>query len=107
MKITTTELRHALDLLLSEFEVNGASEWVIEQDFYWDVPSDVRYDSYDPPRQLGMGQVTDDIKEIKRIASGTKDPVPLGLVWVASILRLAGEQGVFAMKRPARADSAE
>ena len=110
MRITTIEIRRALDLLLAEFEANGASEWLIEQDFYWDVPSDVRYDTYDSPQQLGMGQLTDDIERVRAIAAGSDEAVPPGLVWVASILRLAGEQGVVAMKGnrdPALTNTAE
>ena len=104
MKITTAEIRRAVDLLLSEFDANGASEWEIDQDFYWDVPSDVRYDLYEPPEQLGMGQLTDDIGRVRAIAAGTDDPVPPGLVWVANILRLAGEKGLVAMRRKQPSD---
>lgn len=104
MRITTSEIRGALNLLLSEFEANGASEWNIEQDFYWDVPCDVRYDTYDPP-QLIMGQLNDDVTRIKEIACGSQDPAPPGLVWIASILRLAGEQGIVKMKGSPKLDS--
>lgn len=98
MRITTEELRRALDLLLSELEANGASEWVIEQAFYRDVPSEERSDSHESPPQLGMGQLDADVERVKGIASGSADPLPPGLVSVARILRLAGERGVVAMK---------
>jgi hypothetical protein len=98
-KITTGEIRRAIDLLLSEFEANGASEWEIDRDFYCDVPWDRRYDSHDPPTHLNLGQLTDDIERVKGIADGSNSPVPPGLVWLASILRIAGETGVLAMKQ--------
>jgi len=98
MKITTAELRRAVDRLLGEFETHGVTEWDIDADFYWDVPSDARYQPYDTPKDLTVGQLTDDIERVKGIAAGTDVPVPPGLVWVASILRLAGEQGLIAMK---------
>jgi hypothetical protein len=49
MKITTGELRRAIDVLLAEFEANGVSEWDVDSDYYWDVPWDVRYDPYAQP----------------------------------------------------------
>lgn len=98
MKITTTEIRRVLDLLLSEFEAHGASEWEIDQDYYWDVPADVRYDPYETPQQLTMGQLSDDIGGVRAIAAGD-DVAPLALVWVANILRVAGEEGPWAMRR--------
>jgi hypothetical protein len=99
MKITTGELRRAIDVLLAEFEANGVSEWDVDRDYYWDVPSDVRYDPYAHPTQLSLGQLSYDIERVKKLADGSNGPVSLGLVWVASILRIAGETGWMAMKR--------
>lgn len=105
MKITTAELRRAVDRLLEEFETLGAAEWDIDVDFYWDVPSDVRYESYDAPKDLSVGQLADDIERVRGIAAGTDAPAPPGLVWVASVLRFAGERGIVAMKRPRTSSS--
>jgi hypothetical protein len=99
MKITTGELRRAIDVLLTDFEANGVSEWDINSDFYWDVPSDARYDPYDQPTQLTLGQLSYDIERVKNLADGSSPAVSPGLVWVASILRIAGETGWMAMKR--------
>lgn len=99
MKITTAEIRRALDLALSEFDSHGSTEWNIEPDFYWDVLSDARYDSHDAPEELGVGQLSDDIRRVKEIAAGSKSPVPMSLVWIGSILRFAGEQGIVAIRR--------
>lgn len=93
MKITTQEIKHALQLLLAEFESHGASEWEINEDFYWDVPPDARYDSYEKPAELTLGQLSEDVREVRSIAGGDKPSVPLGLVWLSTILRFAGEKG--------------
>lgn len=93
MKITTQEIKHALQLLLDEFESHGASEWEIDEDFYWNVPPDARYDPYNKPLELTLGQLSEDVREVRSIARGDKPSVPLGLVWLSTILRLAGEKG--------------
>lgn len=97
MKITTQQLRSALQSLLEDFEVHGASEWEIDKDFYWDIDQENRYDSYEKPTAITLGQLSDDVGEVLAIARGEKPPTPMGLVWISNILRLAGEMGPHAM----------
>ncbi len=94
MKITTKEIRSVLDRVLREFEESGSSEWEIEKDYYWEVDSSCRYDSYGKPEEFTIGQLSDDIQVIQGVASGRDDPVAPILLSVASLLRLAGELGV-------------
>jgi hypothetical protein len=95
MKITTQEIRRALELLLEDFEVHGATEWEFDEEYYWDVPSDQRYDNYNQPTQLTTGQLTEDMERVRLIARRENAPVPLGLVWLSNVLRLAGEKGPY------------
>ena len=70
MEISTKEIRLAFESLLAEFENTGLKDWNISKEFYWDITTDERYDSYNSPKELGMGQLSEDIERIKRIASG-------------------------------------
>lgn len=99
MKISTQEIRNALELILKEYESSGASEWVIEDDFYWDVPTEARYQPYAKPEDLGVGQLSDDMEKLRAISAGDDSPVPLGLVWLAAVLRVAGERGPFKIRK--------
>ena len=91
MRIRTSELRRAAETLLGHLEQTGHSDIDIREDFYWDVPQDQRYDSYEEPKELSVGQLSFDHEEIMKILSGESEPVNYGLVWLAAILRRAGE----------------
>ena len=44
-------------------------------DHYWSIDGDERYNPYHDPTNLSLGQLTDDLQEIKKIARGESDPV--------------------------------
>lgn len=89
--ITTLELRAATNLLLSHLEQQGFKDIEIDADFYWDVPQEMRYDKYDEPKQHNVGQLSDDICELKRLVVGDAPPVGFALVWLGAVLRRIGE----------------
>jgi len=89
--ISTSELRNAVNLLLAHLEEHGVNVVEIADDFYWDVSQDMRYDKYEQPKQLNIGQLSDDINEVKRLVSGDAPAIGFGLVWVSAVLRRVGE----------------
>ncbi|HLV24710.1 MAG TPA: hypothetical protein VKZ41_00210 [Gemmatimonadales bacterium] len=94
MRISTDELRRATDVLLRHLEQSGHGAIEIEKDFYWSVSPDERYDLEKQPTELGVGQLSDDIAEVRAIVEGQKAPVGYALVWLSSILRAVGEEVV-------------
>lgn len=89
--VSTTELRRVLDIILRSLEEHGISEIELKDDYYWDVPQDERYGVRDRPTQLSVGQLADDVNELKRILRGDEPPQGLGLIWLGSVLRRIGE----------------
>lgn len=89
--ITVSELRAVANLLLSHLEEHGAETIKVEEDFYWDVPQATRYDQYEEPKQHNVGQLSDDIRELKRFVSGDAPAIGYGLVWLGAVLRRIGE----------------
>lgn len=89
--ITTSELRAAANLLLSHLEEHGLTDVEVDADFYWDVPQAARYDQYDEPKEHNVGQLSDDIQELKRLVKGDAPPIGYGLVWLGAVLRRIGE----------------
>lgn len=79
------------DQLLSRLEQTGVSAIELEKDFYWNVPSEGLYDPYKSPPELTLGQLSDDLRELRSIQSGTTPALPYALVWLASLLRYVGE----------------
>jgi hypothetical protein len=101
MTITTAEIRRAFDVLLAECERRGSTTWHFTDDYYWDVPASDRYDTQqmDSRPELTIGQLSFDIDRVKSLASGRDEAIDQGLVWLAAILRYAGDQGFVTLPR--------
>jgi len=91
MKIEMQKLRDAFKVLTDHVEASGIVAVEIPWDYYWDMRPDVLYDPYKDPTGFEMGQLSEDWEKLCEIASGSEPPVGYGLVWLASILRAAGE----------------
>jgi hypothetical protein len=91
MRISVGELRAAFDRLVEHLEATGQEAFEIEDDFYWEVPCEVRYDPYKRIDGATLGQLSDDWNEVQSMLSGRRPPLGYGLVWLASVLRKIGE----------------
>ncbi|MCA9292442.1 MAG: hypothetical protein KDA20_01365 [Phycisphaerales bacterium] len=91
MRITVNELRNACDRLLSHLEESGQTEFDFDDDLYWDIPADVRYDAYSPIEAATAGQLEEDWKNVVEIQRGNSEPVGYALVWLSTIMRRVGE----------------
>jgi hypothetical protein len=91
MTIDICELRSILTLLLDSTEEYG-SQIEVSADYYWDVPKEARYDTYDSPPELTIGQLSDDWNELQRIRHGQSPAIPYALVWLAAVIRRIGEE---------------
>lgn len=91
MEVTVEQLRAAAQALFSHLEDKGVSSVPIAADYYWDVPAAIRYDRYQEPTQHTLGQLSDDLSELKRMVQGTRPIIGYGLVWLAAVLRRVGE----------------
>lgn len=94
MIIKTKQLRRAANLLLDHLEQNGVREIRIEEEHYWSVPEASRYDAYAEPTEHTLGQLSDDWAEVSAMLAASKPPIGYGLVWLAAILRRAGETSI-------------
>jgi hypothetical protein len=94
MDIEIEALRRVTNDLLDRLRRDGVVTLQLESDYYWDVPSAVRYDNPEQPPVLEMGQLSDDVMFITELANGSRPPVTYGLVWIASVFRYLGETRV-------------
>lgn len=91
MEVNIDRLRAVANALLSHLEDHGAKSVTLSEDYYWNVPAAVRYDRYEEPKELTVGQLSDDMAELTRMINGERPIVGYGLVWLAAILRRLGE----------------
>jgi hypothetical protein len=92
MRISCADLQRIATLLLEHLENMGNHELEVGKDFYWEVRQADRYDRYEMPSELSVGQLSEDWQLLQEILSGKSEPLGYGLVWLSSILRVAGEE---------------
>ena len=94
MQISIEKLKALADLLLSHVEESGSKTIEIGDDYYWDVPESARYNPSDKPIDLTIGQLSDDVSELRRMLAGDTPVLGYGLVWLSAVLRRVGETSV-------------
>ena len=92
MRISVAEIETTCEQLLRHLRAEGITEVEIEKDYYWSIPERALYDPTAQPKELTIGQLTDDWRELQRIRDGEKQPIGYALVWLAALLRAVGQQ---------------
>ncbi len=94
MEVSLSELRLIGESLFEHLENKGVDVIDIPHDYYWVIPEQARYDTHDEPSEFEMGQLSDDIKELRKLLESKKEPIGYALVWYAAILSAVGEASV-------------
>jgi hypothetical protein len=92
VRVTTSELRRVLEVLLVHLESTSQSEFEVQEDFYWAVPAGASYDAYEQPTELTIGQLSDDWTRLQAIGEGKAEPLGYALVWASTVIRAIGEK---------------
>jgi hypothetical protein len=91
MLVDVKTLEKAMLAIFDHLKKQGISSVNFDSDFYWDIEKEQRYEPYQDPSGMNLGQLSDDWTEIQKIASGEKEPIGYALVWIASLYRYVGE----------------
>lgn len=87
--LQVAELRAAIELALDAFVAEHGDQVPVEHDHYWHLPVDSAFDLRGEPRELSVGQVSDDLDEIRGIvAEAGATPAWHALSHVIGLLRL-------------------
>lgn len=95
MKLKVSELRAVAERLFTHLEVEGHTEIEISEDYYWFICQEEVYDPSRDPKDLTIGQLSDDWRELSDILNGNSPPVGYSLVWLSSIIRIVGEKSAY------------
>ena len=87
MKINIDEIQKITSLLLSKLREQKGNEVELENDFYWDISSDELYKPYDDPKNISLGQLSDELKEIQRLSQSSDEAIPYDLKRIAEIIK--------------------
>ena len=66
----------------------------LPEDYYWEISEEQRYDPAQNPKDLRLGQLSEDWDRVQQIVKGDAPPVGYALVWLASLLRKIGSANV-------------
>ena len=94
IEIDVPTLFRATAAVCSHLQEIGISKLQIEHDFFWELPEEKRYDMESKPSDFEVGQLSDNLLSVERIANGSAEPIAFALCWIAPILRAVGERVV-------------
>lgn len=93
LEINIAELRLAINRILEHIEHDlGHATVSLQEDDYWDVANQERYDFTKSPENFEHGQLHDDWEFLSSILNDKNQAVALMLIHVAPLLRCVGEQ---------------
>jgi hypothetical protein len=92
MKVRVDELRQLTEILFTHLEAEGRQEFDIDDDYYWVIPSEQRYNPLEAPKELTLGQLTDEWEWLSQVRQGQSEPIAYHLVWLSSVLCRVGEK---------------
>ena len=90
MQVSVLELRAVSEQLFLHLERSGYSSVELDSDYYWNIPKKLRYNPYEEPKELVLGQLTDDWDNLCKILEGASDPIAYACVWLSTVLRAVG-----------------
>jgi hypothetical protein len=90
MKVKVADLRRAANRLFDHLLESGHEEVDVDRDYYWNIPAEKIYASYEQPSEFTMGQLSEDLQHLEKIASEQNPPIGYGLMWLSSLLRFIG-----------------
>lgn len=91
-KFSLDELERVTQILFKHLRDSGKLEFELTDDYYWHISKDERYNPETTPKALNLGQLTDDLSQLRKIAGGQSTPVAFDLTELASILTFVGEE---------------
>ena len=59
VRIPVDELRRVFELLVAHAAGKSATELPVDRDYFWSIPNPERYDVYNEPSELTIGQVSE------------------------------------------------
>jgi hypothetical protein len=67
VNVTVEELEKITAILLERLRKAADKEVKLSTDYFWNVPTKELYDPYKKPKELDLGQLSDDMHELRRL----------------------------------------
>lgn len=91
MKLNLSDLRLVSEKLFTHLEERGISSIELSGDYYWNIPKELKYNPYQEPTELDLGQLSADWENLTAILEEEAEPIGYALVWLSAVLQAIGE----------------
>ncbi|MFG6095941.1 hypothetical protein SPB21_11845 [Leptothoe sp. ISB3NOV94-8A] len=92
MKISIDSLQQCTEVLFNHLKELGIDSIELDEDFYWEIVDDNRYNPYEQPKEFSLGELSSDWKNLEKIVAGEEEPIGYGFVWLSSLVKLLGKK---------------
>ncbi|MFI9535689.1 hypothetical protein ACIG56_20865 [Nocardia fusca] len=92
MHVSLPELRRSFDVIFDHLEaVTKSDSVVLDKDYFWSISPDERYDVYNTPADLTIGQLSESWQHLRDLLADPDQALSYHLVWLADVLRAIGD----------------
>jgi len=91
IRVPVAVLRRASELLLDHLESVEGDAIMLEKDYYWAIAQEQLYDAYNEPSTFTVGQLSECLENLERVVEDPSRSTFFALVWLADLLRSAGQ----------------
>ncbi len=93
MKVNIDEIQKITIILLSKLKESKGNEIEISNDYYWDISQDELYSPYEEPKNITLGQLSDDLEEVQRLIK-SDDAIMYDLKRLSNILKVLSIENI-------------
>jgi len=91
IRVPVDLLRRASELLLNHLESVEGDAIMLDKDYYWTVAQEQLYDAYNEPSTFTVGQLSECLENLERLVEDPSRSTSFALVWLADLMRSAGQ----------------
>jgi len=91
VQIPVALLRRASALLLDHLERVEGDAVLLDQDYFWAIAPEQLYEVYAEPTAFTVGQLSECLENLQRVVEDPSRSTSFALVWLADLLRSAGQ----------------
>src|SRR4030042_471358 len=92
MKIDIENIQKISNLLFDHLKKNGFKNISINEDHYWNITKEKRYDTYEKPSDFKLGQLSHDYENLLSFLNDKNIVTGYGFVWLGEIFKIIGEK---------------